>query len=73
MPPRSAALVFSKARDLFDPSRAIDEVGDALPEIRAGAQDVNDRNFRVEPRAGRDHGELLEIRIDMLPVDFLLR
>jgi hypothetical protein len=82
MPPRSAALVLAKVRVLFDPIRGLEETGELLPEIRVSAEDVDDRNFRVEQRVGRDHvvlcvssdyAGLLEIRVDALPVDFLLR
>jgi hypothetical protein len=82
MPPRSAALVLAKVRVLFDPIRGLEEMGELLPEIRVSAENVDDRNFRVEQRAGRDHvvlcvsseyGDVLEIPVDALPVDFLLR
>jgi hypothetical protein len=82
IPPRSAALVLAKVRVLFDPIRGLDETGELLPQIRVGADDVDDQNFRVEQHGGRDHvvlcvsndhGDVLEIRVDALPVDFLLR
>jgi hypothetical protein len=74
MPPRSAALVLAKVRALFD--RRMED-GVPLPEVRVGAEDVSDQNFRVERLAGRDHvvlcvssddGDILEIRVDALPV-----
>ena len=80
--PRSAALVLAKVRILFDPMRAIDETGESLPQLRAGAANVDEHNFRIEQHDGRDHvvlcvssdqGDMLEIRVDGLPVDFLLR
>lgn len=82
MPARSAALVLAKVRALFEPERAIEGVGATLPAIRASAREVSDRNLRVEHGAGRDHvvlcvssddGKVLEVHVDALPVDFLLR